>query len=138
MVFSTKDRHPWLKDDLRPRIHEYIGGAIRGENGIPFLVGGTADHVHVLAKLHQDKTVAAVLREVKSNSSGWIHREMSMPEFAWQSGYGAVSVSASQTATVYQYIARQEEHHKKLGFQEEFLAFLKAHGVEYDERYIWQ
>ena len=138
LVFATKRRENRLHESVRPRLHEYLGGAIRGEGGVALIVGGTADHVHLLAKLRQDKTVADILRDVKSNSSAWIHRTCpDGTEFAWQAGYGAFTVSASQIEKVRQYISTQEQHHRAMSFEDEFVALLRAHGVEYDERYIW-
>ncbi len=137
-VFSTKGRQPWLHDETLARAHQYLGGAIRDEGGIALIVGGTSDHVHILAKLHQDKAVSAVIRNIKSNSSGWIHKTFTeLPQFGWQAGYGAFTVSASQVEKAREYILKQEEHHKTRSFQEEFIALLKAHGIEYDERYLW-
>jgi putative transposase len=138
-VFSTKERRPFLHAEIRPRVFEYLGGAIRGEGGIALLVGGMPDHVHILCKLRQDKAVAEVMRDVKANSSGWIHRTFpELRDFAWQAGYGAFTVSQSQVERVRLYIANQEEHHRKYSFQEEFIRLLKAHGIEYDERYLWE
>ena len=137
-VFSTKERRPWLDASVRERVFPYMGGVVRGEDGIPILVGGTEDHVHLLLKLRQDRAVADVMRKIKSKSSGWIHKTFpELRRFAWQSGYGAFTVSASQKKRVYTYIERQEEHHRNEDFKTEFVRFLKAHEVEYDDRYIW-
>jgi putative transposase len=137
IVFSTKDREPWMIPSIRPRIHEYLGGAIRGEGGIALIVNGTADHVHVLAKLRQDKALSKLIGEIKANSSGWISRTFKgAAEFTWQEGYGAFSVSESQIAKVRRYIERQEEHHRSVSFLEEFKVILRAHGLPFDERYL--
>jgi REP element-mobilizing transposase RayT len=96
IVFSTKSREPWMSAEIRPRIHEYVAGAIRGENGIALIVNGTADHIHILAKLRQDKAISKVIGEFKANSSGWISRTLeNCAGFAWQEGYGAFTVSES-------------------------------------------
>jgi len=138
IVFSTKDRQPWLRDDVRARTYEYLGGAVRKEGGVALVVNGTADHVHIMARLRQDKAVADVLRDIKSNSSGWIHTTFAhLQEFRWQAGYGASTVSASHIEKVRHYIQKQEDHHKKRSFKEEFIALLDAHGIEYDKRYVW-
>jgi REP element-mobilizing transposase RayT len=137
IVFSTKNREPWLAPAIRPRVHEYLGGAVRAESGIPMIVNGTADHIHILAKLRQDKAVSKIVGEIKANSSGWVSR--TFPEaagFAWQEGYGAFSVSQSQVPKVHRYIATQEEHHRGITFVEEFAALLKAHRVDFDGRYL--
>jgi REP element-mobilizing transposase RayT len=94
------------------------------------------DHVHIFAKLHQDKAVSEVLRGIKANSSGWIHRTFpELERFAWQEGYGAITVSESRVEMVQEYIHHQERHHQKSTFQEEFKQLLPAHGIEFDERY---
>ena len=116
-----------------------MSGAIRREGGFCLLANGVSDHVHLLARLRQDKAISEVLRSIKANSSGWIHDTFpKLRAFHWQDGYGALTVSKSQMETVRRYIARQEAHHRKLTFQAEFLALLKAHEIEYDERYLWK
>ena len=123
--------------DLRCRIHEYLGGTIRGLNGVAHAVGGTTDHIHVFAGLRATHCLADVMRELKSESSGWIHRELRLPSFQWQEGYGGFTVGASHIEAVRSYVLNQEEHHKTQTFQEEYLAMLKRGLVEYDERYLW-
>jgi REP element-mobilizing transposase RayT len=138
LVFATKERRPWLAPEVRPRVHAYLGAALRDEGGSALVINGTADHVHILARLRQDKAVSDVLRAIKANSSGWVHR--TFPEqhaVAWQSGYAAFTVSASQVPIVRRYIENQEEHHRAQSFENEFVALLKKHGIEYDERYLW-
>jgi REP element-mobilizing transposase RayT len=95
LVFSTKNREPWLPPSQRPRVHDYLGGILRGMNGVPHAVGGMADHIHVFAGLRATHCLADVMRELKSESSNWIHKELEMPGFGWQEGYGAFTVSAS-------------------------------------------
>jgi putative transposase len=134
IVFSTKERYPFLNLDVRARVHDYLGGAVRSEGGTSLIVNGVADHVHILARLRQDKAVADVLRD---NSSGWIHDHFpGLSKFAWQGGYAAFTVSKSQIQVVQRYIANQEAHHQKVTFQEELIALLKAHEIEFDERYL--
>lgn len=138
IVFSTKERYPFLNLDVRARVHDYLGGAIRSEKGTSFIVNGVADHVHILARLRQDKAIADVLRDIKANSSGWIHdRFPALSKIAWQTGYAAFTVSKSQIEVVQRYIANQEAHHQKVTAQEELIALLKAHEIEFDERYLW-
>ena len=138
MVFSTKNREPLLSDEIRPRIYDYLGGAIRGEGGIAIEINGTKDHVHILAKLRQDKTVSDILRAIKANSSAWIRKTFKLnKEFRWQMGYGAFTVSQSAVKDVQKYIQNQEEHHKQMTFQEEFTRLLKKHGIDYNEKYLW-
>ena len=139
LVFSTKDRRPLIDETLRPRLYEYLGGVIRGLSGIVLEIGGIADHVHLLAKLRQDRAVSDILRDLKANSSGWVNDcKLAAPgSFAWQTGYGAFTVSESQIKKVKQYIRNQEAHHHKTTFEEEFVALLRAHGIAYDPKHLW-
>ena len=115
------------------------GGAVRGEGGMAHAINGTADHVHILARLRQDKAVSDIVRNLKSNASGWIHKTFSNhADFAWQSGYGAFTVSPSQLEKAIAYIANQEPHHKKFTFKEELTALLKAHNIEFNEEFLWR
>ena len=124
--------------ELQPRLHAYLGGILRELNCKALAVGGTADHVHLLASLSPTISVAEAVRVVKANSSKWIRRASSEHRlFAWQAGYAAFSVSASSARAVMQYIQNQERHHREVSFQHELLAYLKKHGLAYDERYLW-
>jgi REP element-mobilizing transposase RayT len=137
LVFSTKNREPSLEVAYRARIHEYLGGVLRGMNGVAHAVGGTADHTHIFAGLRATHCLSDVMREIKSDSSAWIHRELRLSGFSWQEGYGGFTVSASQIETVRNYVFNQEEHHRLRSFQDEYVAMLKRGLVEYDERYLW-
>ena len=139
IVFSTKNRQPLITDDVKTRLYEYIGGTIRKQGGIALAINGMSDHVHVLAKLRPDKAVSAVLRDLKANSSGWMHDVFpELKDFSWQNGYGAFTVSASQIEKVKEYIANQEEHHRKIGsFRDEFIKLLRANKIEFDEKYLF-
>jgi putative transposase len=139
IVFSTKNRQPLITDNLKSRLYDYIGGTIRKQGGISLAIGGISDHVHVLAKLRPDKSVSAVLRDLKANSSGWMHNVFpDLKDFSWQNGYGAFTVSASQIERVKEYIAKQEEHHRKVGsFRDEFVKLLRANKIEFDEKYLF-
>ena len=120
IVFSTRERRPLITPERRPRLYEYIGGIIRNLGGISLATGGIDDHLHVLSKLRPDKALSAVLRDLKSNSSGWMHNVFPhLGDFSWQNGYGAFTVSTSQVPAVSKYIANQERHHMKLSFQGE-------------------
>jgi putative transposase len=136
IVFSTKDRFPFINPTIKPRLYEYTGGAIRGIGGICLEIGGIEDHVHMLVKLKPTLPVSEFLRELKPNVTNWARREL-VPKFEWQNGYGAFSVGESQVASVRGYIQNQVEHHKKVSFEEEFKALLIAAGMEFDERYLW-
>lgn len=138
LIFSTKGRLPLIVPDLRDRLWEYMGGLLRHHGGSPVIIGGTADHAHVLASIGKEQTVSAAVRDLKAYSSRWVHE--SFPElahFAWQEGYAAFTLQAGLLERARQYIANQEAHHRQQDFAEEFVGFLKRHGVEYDERYIW-
>ena len=138
LVFSTKRRERWLTSDLRPRIHEYLGGIVRSEGGAVLAVGGVEDHVHLLVGWRTNVAIADLLRNLKASSSRWMHQTFpALSGFAWQEGYGVFSGSDSQGDRVREYIRTQEDHHRQRTFQEEFEAFLKAHGVEYEARYLW-
>jgi REP element-mobilizing transposase RayT len=139
LIWSTKHRQSILSGDIRDRLFQYIGGIIRNDGGKLLAAGGMPDHVHLLTDLGKQQSVSDAVRDIKSNSSGWIHQ--TFPElklFAWQSGYGAFTVSYSNTETVKHYIANQAEHHRQRTFQEEFVEFLRRHGIQYDERYLWE
>jgi REP element-mobilizing transposase RayT len=124
--------------DLRPRLHAYLGGIVRNLDGVALSINGVEDHVHMLVRLHQGHAIMNVLRDIKSRSSGWVHETYpDMPDFAWQRGYGAFTVSGSHVPRLKKYIAGQETHHRKQDFKSEFTALLEKHGVEYDLRYIW-
>jgi REP element-mobilizing transposase RayT len=138
VIFSTKDRAPIIRDEFRERMHEYLAGVAREEFGRALNIGGTPDHLHALLSLKTDVAVAEAMRKWKSLSSGWIHETFPGNDvFAWQAGYGAFSVSQSNVPEVAAYIERQGEHHRKMTFQEEFVAFLKRHQVEYDPAHVW-
>jgi putative transposase len=135
IIFGTKDRKPFLESPLRERMHAYLGGCLRTLGGVALEIGGVSDHVHLLAGLKPTHCVADVLRSIKKASSEWAH-EMGLSTFHWQDGYSAFTVGASGVERVRQYIASQEEHHRKRTFEEEYREFLKAYGIEFDERYL--
>ena len=124
-------------EDLQ-RIYRYIGGIIKGLEGIPIEIGGTSNHVHILTSLPKSLALTDFIREIKANSSKWIRQlDTHYIQFAWQDGYGAFSVSPSLLEKTVQYIRSQEEHHKKRSFSEEYRLFLDAYGITYDERYAF-
>lgn len=136
LVFSTKNREPTIHRAVRSALHAYLAGILQNLQCPSLQTGGTADHVHTLFSLARTRSLAEVVEELKKSSSKWM-KEQGVSGFSWQAGYGAFSVSGSQTRQVIQYIAGQEEHHQKLTFQEEFRRFLDRYGVTYDERYLW-
>ena len=140
LVFSTKNREPFLRNaEIRDEMHAYLGGVSRKLDCLPIIVGGTEDHVHLLCRLARTITQADWVKELKRVSSIWIKkREPALGAFAWQGGYGAFSVSASAIDGTRLYIESQHEHHKKQTFQDEYRAFLRKHGLEWDEGFVWE
>jgi putative transposase len=136
LIFSTKQRLPLIKAEIRDDLFAYLGGIIHEMRGTAVIINGTADHVHVLARIRPSHAAAEIARVIKTNSSRWLH-EKGQRGFAWQAGYGAFSVSESNVEAVIRYIADQEAHHQKHSFQDEFVAFLKKNNVDYDPGYIW-
>ena len=126
-----------IQSAWRGDLHAYLGGIVRTANGIAESVGGVSDHVDSLVGLRATHRLADVLRELKSVSSGWVHDEIRVSNFAWQEGYGAFPpVSPSERGAVCRYIEQQAEHHPTRTFHEEYLELLRRHGVEFDERYV--
>jgi REP element-mobilizing transposase RayT len=138
LVFSTKNRVPLITPEIADDLYGYLGGIIRAEKGILIKAGGVADHVHLLCILRPTHAIADLVRTMKSNSSRWAREQpVPGPDFGWQTGYGAFTVSTSQIDALVDYIARQVEHHRKESFQEEFRMMLRQHGIAFDERYVW-
>ena len=137
IVFSTKERYPFIKQELQPRLYEYLGGTIRGIGGICLEIGGVEDHVHFLVKLKPTLNVSKFLQELKPNTTNWAKREI-QPKFEWQDGYGAFTIGESQIGGVRRYIQNQAEHHKKVSFEDEFKDLLRKAGIEFEEKYLWK
>jgi putative transposase len=138
IIFSTKNRHPFLDSDVRPRMHAYLATVCRDLSADLVYVGGVADHVHIVTTLPRTLSQAQLIEQVKKVSSKWIKQlDARYRAFFWQRGYGAFSVSPSQLATVLQYIETQQEHHRTRTFQEEYSELLRRHGIDFDERYVW-
>ncbi len=137
IVFSTKERQPFIAPEIQSRLFEYIGGILRNQNSPLIAAGGMPDHVHLLVSLARTTSVAEITRVVKANSSGWMREEVAKKEFQWQNGYGAFNVSYSNLGQVKNYLAGQAEHHRERDFKEEFRELLRRHDLEWDERYVW-
>jgi putative transposase len=138
-VFSTKERRALIPPGLQERLWPYLGGIARQNEMKAIEIGGVADHVHILLSLPSTLSISKAMQLIKGGSSKWVHE--SFPEhrlFGWQVKYGAFGVSVSLLDKTIQYIQTQSEHHRKMTFQEEFLALLKKHGIAYDERYLWE
>ena len=137
-VFSTKDRRPFIREDLQSRLWPYIGGIARDNRMKALTIGGVEDHVHILVSLPSTMAIAKAIQLIKGGSSLWVHENFSQhSSFAWQEGYGAFRLDIALVERTTCYITSQAEHHRKQTFQAEFPAFLKKHNMEYDERYIW-
>ncbi len=137
-VFSTKHRKAWITPDIEERIWEYLGGIARTNKMTPLKTGRIEDHIHMLLGAPPTIAPSKIAQLVKGGSSAWIHDTFpNLREFAWQDGYGAFTVSKSLVPEVKTYIENQREHHRVRTFQEEYRALLERHGIEYDERYIW-
>jgi REP element-mobilizing transposase RayT len=138
LVFSTKYRYPFLRDSgLRKDLHAYLGGSSKNLDCPPLLVGGVEDHVHLLARFGRTITQAEWVKELKRVSNLWLKEEAGLRQFSWQSGYADFSVSQSNVDRVKTYIANQERHHRKITYQDEVRGLLTKHGMEWDERYVW-
>ncbi|MFO0823336.1 MAG: IS200/IS605 family transposase [Gemmataceae bacterium] len=136
LVFSTKNREPFIKPEVRDDVFAYLAGTLNALSCPAIKVGGVADHVHLLFVLAKTLALCDAVQKVKESSSKWA-KEKVHPEFYWQTGYGAFSVSRSMEEQVTNYIANQEEHHKDRNFQDELRGLFRKHDVEWDERYIW-
>jgi putative transposase len=137
-VFSTKARRPLITPTLQQRLWPFLGGIARQNKMKAIEIGGVADHVHILLSMPATVSISKALQLIKGGSSKWVHD--TFPEhrlFAWQEEYGSFGVSVSLLDKTVQYIKDQEAHHSKMTFQEEFLALLRKHRIEYDERYLW-
>ncbi len=138
IVFSTKHREPVLADGWRPELFRVLGGAANNLGCQSLIVGGVADHVHLLLQLGRTNTIADAVGKIKSTSSAWMNqtRRLEAP-FHWQAGYAAFSVSQSNIEAVREYVRRQPEHHARQSFQDELREWLRRYEIEWDERYVW-
>src|SRR5690348_2908126 len=137
-IFSTKNREPWLDLNILHRTHTYLAIICRDLGAECLRVGGVADHVHILSTLPRTVSQAQMVEQVKKSSSKWIKTiDGRYRGFSWQRGYAAFSVAASDIDSVLQYIDGQQEHHRKRAFQEEYRELLIKHGIQFDERYMW-
>ena len=136
VVFSTHERRKQISADLKPRLWAYMAGVGRNHELVIHEVGGHDDHAHVLMSLPASKSLSSAIQTLKAVSSKWIHEDGAR-EFQWQEGFGAFSVSESNMQRVQQYIQNQEEHHRKISFEEEFRALLRRHGIAFDEKFVF-
>jgi putative transposase len=134
LVFSTKERRKSIPHEFQSRLWAYTAGICKNHSIFVHAIGGSDDHVHLLIQIPATLSLAKAVATIKSNSSRWAH-EQGQP-LAWQQGYGAFSVSASNIPAVLRYVQTQESHHRKISFEDEFLALLKKHGVPYDPKFV--
>ncbi len=138
LVFSTKNRERWITPEIEQRIWTYLGGIARENKMKALQIGGIEDHVHILIGAPASMAPSMIAQLLKGGSSGWIHQTFpSMKAFAWQDGYGGFSVSKSNLPEVTSYIACQRQHHREKTFQEEYLALLERHEIEFNPKYLW-
>ena len=138
LIFSTKGRERTVPDEIRPALHAYMGGILKGVGCTPVEINTEPDHCHTLFLLSRTASLSEVVSHLKKSSNDWLRQQgPQFGEFLWQGGFGAFSVSQSQVEEVRTYVRNQREHHRVRTFQEELRAFLNAYAVEYDERYLW-
>lgn len=139
LVFSTKNRTPWLRDlAVQQELHAYMATILRDKADSPALViNGVEDHIHALIPLSRKLAIMDVIKEAKTETSKWLKRRIGNRDFAWQGGYGAFSVSESNIPQVRRYIEHQQERHQRMSFQDELRGLCRRHGIELDERYAW-
>ncbi len=138
VILHTKNREPWLESNVRPRVHAYLATVCRDLGAELVRVGGVVDHVHIVTTLPRTFSQAQLIEQIKKAPSKWIKAlDARYRGFFWQRSYGAFSISPSQLHAVLQYIEAQREHHRRRTFQEEYRKLLRGHGVDFDERYVW-
>jgi REP element-mobilizing transposase RayT len=139
LVFSTKNREPFITPAIETELYPYMATILRELKFPSLAIDGTADHVHILFSMARTVTIADIVEEVKTGTSKWIKTKgREFRNFHWQRGYGAFSIGQSNVASLKQYIRNQKEHHKLVTFQDEYRKFLKAYGIDYDEKYVWE
>jgi REP element-mobilizing transposase RayT len=142
IIFSTKNRYPFLKEDsLQKHMHDFVKFICEKHHCYCMAVGGTEDHIHLLVSLHKTLSLSRLIEEIKIASSKWIktlaNSENSLDQFYWQRGYGAFSVSQSNAERVKLYIQHQRHHHAQYSFQDELRKLFIQHNIQFDEKYLW-
>lgn len=136
VVFSTKNRVPLISQAWRSRLHEYLGGMVRGLDGVPMGVGGVADHVHLLFGLKPTHCLSDFMRDLKKDATNWAREVLHERDFVWQEGYAAFTVSPTSLDSVRAYISKQEEHHRMKTFREELIFLLRRSGIAFEDRFL--
>jgi putative transposase len=138
LIYSTKNREPLLRDDIRPDLHAYLGGILRDLNSSAIEINSEPDHLHVLFAMSRTMSLSQIVQEIKTGTSAWLKKQSPLyANFHWQNGYAAFSVSQSGVPHVRNYIRNQREHHQRMTFQDEVREFLRRYETEFDERYLW-
>jgi putative transposase len=138
LVFSTKNRLRLITPQIKPKLYAYTVGIVQNLDGTLTAIGGVEDHVHLLFHTPPKHALSDVIGTIKANSSKWVHETFARSaEFGWQRGYGLFSVSESNVTSVREYVENQENHHRRITFQQEFVALLDKHGITYDSKYLW-
>ena len=138
IVFHVKNNRIKILKKDRSALYAYMGTIIKDNNSIPIIINGVEDHIHILCVMSKNIALSKLVEEIKRHSSRWIKSQDSQyTKFSWQAGYGGFSVSPALHKKVKDYIVNQEEHHKKISFQKEYLKFLKEYDIDYDENYLW-
>ncbi|MBS1758853.1 MAG: IS200/IS605 family transposase [Bacteroidetes bacterium] len=138
IIFHTKYSHDLIDEVVQPELYAYIGGIINENQSQAIRINGTQNHIHILAVMSKNISLAKFVEEIKRNSSRWIKTKgIQYQNFKWQGGYAGYSVSQSVVDRVKKYIENQKEHHQKVSFEEEYIAFLKEYNIDYDEAYLW-
>ncbi len=138
LVFSTKNRDPWLADDVRDELHAYLTGIVANQQGTLLKVGSVSDHVHLLIAHPRTCAPSELVQEIETGSSKWLKTKGARyGAFHWQGGYGMFSVSPAHRPALETYLANQAAHHHKVTFQEEYRRMLRKYDIVFDERYVW-
>ncbi len=137
ITFHVKSTSVKIDEDIEPELYAYIGRVITDLDGHPIIINGVSDHIHILCAMSKNITLSKFVEDIKRHSSRWIKNEhIKYRLFSWQSGYGAFTVSSSVIEKTKQYIANQKNHHKRISFRDEYIAFLTEYKIDYDERYL--
>ena len=139
IVFSTKNREPFITPEIEPKLFSYVGGILKNHESRLLDVGGTPDHLHPLISQSKNASLSSLMKDVKKDSSLWIKtKDRQFRNFHWQDGYGGFSIGKSDIPRLKEYFASQKEHHRRRTFKEELIGFLDEYGIAYDERYLWR
>ena len=138
IVFSTKNRHPFIDEKIENKLFKYIGGTCSALGCQPIIIGGHKDHIHICTVLSRSITISELVGKIKRSSSKWIKcQETKYKKFYWQNGYSVFSVSPNKLNSIISYIENQKDHHEKIMFKEECRRFFEEYEIEYDENYVW-